>query len=130
MNKKRILIADDDQSILEVMQLILEDEGYEVATSVDGEDVYKMNGDFPDVLLLDIRMSGIDGRDICKYLKSHNLKKDIPVIIISANKDTEQIARNVGADDFLTKPFEIDDLIGKVKKYTDRNYTKLRLHKA
>ncbi len=119
MNKKRILIADDDQSILEVMQLILEDEGYEVATSVDGEDIYKMKGDFPDVLLLDIRMSGIDGRDICKYVKSHILKKDIPVIIISANKDTEQIARKVGADDFLTKPFEIDDLIGKVKKYTD-----------
>lgn len=127
MNKKRILIADDDQSILEVIQLILEDEGYKVDTSVDGEDIFNMKSDFPDLLLLDIRMSGIDGRDICKYVKSHHHIKNIPVIMISANKDTEQIAKKVGADDFLTKPFEIDDLIGKVKKYTDRNYTKLQL---
>ncbi len=116
-NKKKILIADDDPAILEAMQMILEDAGYEVKTTVNGQTVYKMETEFPDLLLLDIWMSGQDGRNICKLLKQQDLTKDIPIIMVSANKDTERIARDAGADDFLSKPFEMRDLLAKVKKF-------------
>lgn len=113
--KKRILVADDDQAILDVMKLMLEDEGYDVETSVDGETIYKMERDYPDLLLLDIWMSGCDGRDICKYVKAHELTRDIPVLMFSANKDGAKIAREAGAEDFIAKPFEMDELLSKIK---------------
>jgi DNA-binding response OmpR family regulator len=117
---KKILVADDDPGILEAIQLVLEDEGYEVVTTVDGETIYQMEKEYPDLLLLDIWMSGQDGSDICKFLKSRETTKDIPIIMISANKDTEEIAKKAGADDFITKPFEIEELINKVAKYIGR----------
>lgn len=117
LKKKKILIADDDPAILEAMQMMLEDAGYEVVTTVDGETVYKMEKEFPDLLLLDIWMSGQDGRNICKFLKGQDLTKDIPIIMVSANRDTEQIAKDAGADDFLAKPFEMMELLEKVKKF-------------
>jgi CheY-like chemotaxis protein len=68
----------------------------------------------PDLLLLDIWMSGLDGREICKALKLQDHTKHIPIILVSANRDTEQIAHDAGADDFLNKPFDMDDLLRKV----------------
>lgn len=117
--KKQVLVADDDAAILEVVQLILEDEGYEVITTIDGGNIYTMEKNYPDLLLLDIWMSGMDGRDICKHIKSQEHTKHIPIIMISANKDTGKISKDAGANDFLTKPFEINDLISMVKKYTE-----------
>lgn len=116
--KKRILIADDDPSILDALQMMLEDAGYEVYTTVDGETVGIMFEQSPDLLLLDIWMSGQDGRDICKALKSQSTTNKIPIIMISANRDTEEISLEAGADDFITKPFEMDYLLEKVKQYT------------
>jgi CheY-like chemotaxis protein len=115
--KKKILVADDDPSILEAIQLILEDEGYEVVTTVNGETIYQMEKEYPDLLLLDIWMSGQDGRDICKFLKSRESTRDIPIIMISANKDTAVIAKESGADGFLAKPFEMNALLDIVSKY-------------
>ncbi len=114
---KKILIADDDPAILDAIQMILEMEGYKVDTTVDGETVAKMFEDQPNLLLLDIWMSGQDGRDICKALKAQNSTRHIPIIMVSASRDIEQSARDAGADDFLAKPFEMDDLLAKVKLY-------------
>ena len=75
---KKILVADDDPAILDALQMMLELEGYEVITTVDGETIYKMEKEYPDLLLLDIWMSGQDGRDICKYLKKDPHTKHIP----------------------------------------------------
>ncbi len=116
--KKKILVADDDASIVDAIKMILEDEGYDVDTTVDGETVSKMFENQPDLLLLDIWMSGQDGRDICKALKAQESTKHIPIIMVSANKDTEEMAKISGAEDFLAKPFELEDLLAKVKKYT------------
>lgn len=80
--------------------------------------VTKMYKFLPSLLLLDIWMSGLDGRDICKELKSDDKTKKIPIIMISANKDTKQIALEAGADGFIAKPFEIDTLIETVERYT------------
>jgi CheY-like chemotaxis protein len=119
-DKKRILVADDDPAIVDCIQIMLEDDGYIVDTSVDGQIAMKMEKDFPDLLLLDIWMSGMDGREICKYLKNQELTRDIPIIMISANKDTSHMAKEAGADDFLAKPFEMDELLSKVAKYTNK----------
>jgi DNA-binding response OmpR family regulator len=115
--KKKILVADDDPGILEAIQIMLEDEGYDVMVTVNGETVAKIFEQEPDLLLLDIWMSGQSGEDICKALKASESTKHIPIIMISANRDTEAIAKSAGADDFITKPFDIDNLLSKVKKY-------------
>lgn len=112
--KKKILVADDDPGILDALRFMLEESGYQVDTTVDGETVAKMFEDKPDLLLLDIWMSGQDGRDICKALKAQDSTRHIPIIMVSANKDTERIAKEAGADDFLAKPFEMKDLLSKV----------------
>lgn len=114
----KILVADDDTSILEVIDLMLTEEGYIVHTVSDGEEIYKIKKDFPDLFLLDIWMSGVDGRDICKYIKGQKHLKGIPVILISANKDTAIIAAESGADDFIAKPFEMEELLSKVRHFT------------
>jgi CheY-like chemotaxis protein len=118
---RKIMVADDDPAIVDALHLLLEDEGYDVMSTVDGETVPKMKEQYPDLLLLDIWMSGINGGDICRQLKQQKGTCDIPVILISANRDTEAIARESGADDFLLKPFDIDDLLGKIEKYLKRN---------
>src|ERR1700754_2209927 len=109
MNKK-ILISDDDPAILDVISIILEDAGYEVYTSSSGE-IDPEAGLIPDLFLLDIWMDGKDGRDTCKHLKSHQLTSHIPVIIVSANRDIEKITIESGAEAFLAKPFEMNDLL-------------------
>jgi len=113
---KKILVADDDPAIVDAVKMILELDGYVVDTTVDGETIYKMEKDYPDLLLLDIWMSGQDGREICKYLKSNPLTLHIPIIMISASKDVAASAKEAGADDFIAKPFEMEDLLSKVKK--------------
>ena len=115
--KKKIMVADDDPSILDALTIMLEDAGYAVETTVDGLTVRDMNDKLPDVLLLDIWMSGMDGKAICKHLKSQELTKHIPIIMVSANKDTQQIALDCGADDFLEKPFQMEDLLAIVAIY-------------
>lgn len=114
----RVLVADDDPAILDAIQLMLSLEGYQVDTTVDGETLYKMEKDFPDVLLLDIWMSGQDGRELCKYLKKNPHTKSIPIIMISASRDVELSAKEAGAEDFLAKPFDMDELYEKVRKHT------------
>lgn len=111
------MVADDDPAILDALTLLLEDEGYNVVPTVDIETVPRIQESKPDVLLLDIWMSGINGGEICKILKKEIETASIPVIMISANRDTEEIAREAGADDFLLKPFDIDDLLSKIKKH-------------
>ena len=113
---KRIMIADDDVGIVEAVKLMLEDEGYNVETVLSGAEVKRLGQDLPAVLVLDIWMSGEDGREICKYLKNQESTKRLPIILFSANKNIQQIAQEVGADDFLPKPFDIDDLLKKVER--------------
>ncbi len=117
--KKRVLIADDDSAILEVLSLILEDEGYAVEIASDGALLENLHEDVPDLLLLDIWMSGLDGSAICKRLKGQEATSHLPIILFSANRDTERIAREAGANDFLAKPFEVDELLAKVCQYID-----------
>lgn len=97
--------------------MMLKDAGYEVQSTANGHTVQRVSDYLPDLLLLDIRMAGVDGRDICRYLKSQRLTKHIPIIMVSANQDTEKIAHDAGAEDFIAKPFDMDKLLEKVEKY-------------
>lgn len=115
---KKLLVVDDDADILEFLQVILEEEGYEVLTSTKGEYLEQLhNGGLPHLILLDVFLSGKDGRSIVKHLKSQDETKHIPVIMFSAHPSAEQASRAAGADDFLAKPFDIDKLLEKVEKY-------------
>ena len=116
-DQKKILVADDDPGIVDAIQIMLETVGYHVSTTVNGSTVRDMKDELPDLLLLDIWMSGQDGRDICRLLKQQATTKHIPIIMVSANKDTAKIAREAGADDFIAKPFEMSELLSKVEKY-------------
>jgi DNA-binding response OmpR family regulator len=116
--KKKVLIAEDDKAIIEVVKIILQNEGYQVFTADQGEIVHKtIDKDKPDVVLLDIWLYGEDGGQIAKRIKTKKETQHIPVILMSANNETEKITKEVGADDFLLKPFNIDDLLYIVRKH-------------
>lgn len=112
---KRILIADDDPGIVDAVEMILDFHGYHVSSTYNGTDVLEIK-DYPDVLLLDIWMSGCDGRDICRALKANEDTMHIPVLMISASKDIQQSAMASGANDFLAKPFDMQELLSKIEK--------------
>jgi DNA-binding response OmpR family regulator len=114
---KRILVADDDPGIGDMLREMLEEAGYDVEIQADGHALQQMAEPFPDLLFLDIRLSGTDGQSICHSLKSQEATHALPIILLSAHKDTRQIARDAGADDYLAKPFEMDDLLALVAKY-------------
>lgn len=114
---KKVLIIDDDPDILEVLQLTLQMEGFETKTNPHGEELFKEVKTFkPDIILLDILLSGSDGRMLCKKLKEDISTKKIPVILISAYPNAGSTIREAGANDFIPKPFDIDDLVTKVEK--------------
>lgn len=111
---RRVTVADDDPGILDAVGMFLELEGYEVNATLNGNNIFNL-AQLPDIYVLDIWMSGADGRELCKRLKRDTLTKNIPVILVSASNDLKQSAETAGADDFLAKPFEIDVLLGKIK---------------
>jgi CheY-like chemotaxis protein len=115
--RKKILVAEDDPDIGEMLQLMLEEMGYVVEIQVDGHFVQEMHEPFPDLLFLDIRLSGTDGRTICRQLKGNPATQHIPIILLSAQKEIQAMARDVGADTFLAKPFEMEDLLAVVTHY-------------
>ncbi len=119
MNKK-ILVIDDDPTILDALRFTLEFSGFEVITSEKGdyaENLKDSKDQFPSLIILDVLLSGKDGRTICKKLKSDKKTKAIPVIMISAHPGADKSVKEVGADEFLAKPFDVDVLLELVKKY-------------
>ena len=108
--KKRVLVVDDSQAILDVMTLALEAEGYEVTTSLTGAYFQHMGGTLPDLILLDVLLSGEDGGEICQRLKSDERTRHIPVILISAHAGLHETTARCGADGFLVKPFHLTAL--------------------
>jgi DNA-binding response OmpR family regulator len=114
----KVLIVDDDPAILDAVGLILEDEGYEVSAASGGNIVRFAEQVQPDLVLLDIRLSGQDGRDVCRALKATPATARVPVLMISANQHGAAYAQQAGADDYLAKPFELDDILARVAAWT------------
>ncbi|HEV7349750.1 response regulator [Telluribacter sp.] len=116
--KKKVLITDDDPGILDVFKIIFDRAGYNTAIFSDGKPLYQDNYEIPDIYILDRYLSGVDGLDICRHLKSHKTTRDIPVIMVSATPGIGLLSREAGADDFLEKPFKTKELLELVNRYT------------
>jgi DNA-binding response OmpR family regulator len=109
---KKILVVDDDQDILDVVRLILEGGGFDVRTHTTGLGVAEIVIHYlPDVILLDIRLPGKVGNQICKELKK---EWPIPIILFSAHAKPGKLIEECGADRFIQKPFEVADLLTTV----------------
>ncbi|GAB2706246.1 response regulator [Mucilaginibacter koreensis] len=114
---KTILLADDDEAIVDATVLMFEVMGYEVVHTIQGNNVPEMAiTKQPDIVVLDIWMSGIDGRDICRQIKAHPDTRHIPVLMISASRHIGGSALEAGADGFVEKPFEMNTLLDKVEE--------------
>ncbi len=119
---KRILIVDDDIDILDVLKVVLKFHGFEVISTQQGNDVISKSLSFsPNLILLDVFLAGIDGRDICNRLKENSDTKEIPVIMFSAHSSKDEILQYCSADDFIAKPFDINDLVGKINTLISAN---------
>lgn len=116
--RKKVLITDDDTAVQDAFQLIFERAGYEVTVLSEGTPLLEGTYERPDIFVLDKQLSGIDGLDICRHLKSQPETKDIPVIMVSASPSISRLAKAAGADDFIEKPFRNKDLVAMVDKYT------------
>lgn len=118
MNTKRILIFDDDKSILDVFTIIFGENGYHVEVSETSHDIIERVAEFrPHLILMDNWIPEIGGIEALKLLRNHNEFKNIPVIYISANSDINSLAKKAQADDYLAKPFELENLEKKVEKF-------------
>ncbi|MEO5782297.1 MAG: response regulator [Ginsengibacter sp.] len=109
---KKILVVDDDVDILNVVQLVLDANGFKVVATPNWQQINTHVDAFkPDLILLDVSLGTQDGRNICKQLKSNNNTKHISVILFSANHNIEKSLPECLADNFISKPFDINDLV-------------------
>ena len=112
--KRRVLVVDDDELILQILTTILDMEDFEVRTVETGEDALAaVEEELPDVVVLDVMMPGMDGLEVCTRLRAEPETKDVPVILLTARGDPEDRQRGLdaGADAYLTKPFSPLELI-------------------
>ena len=121
----RILVVDDDLDILSVIEILLTMKGFEVAVTSKGQNTFPKIETFkPDIILLDVLISGQDGRVICRNLKSNDETRHIPVIMFSAHPGAAASIAEYGADDFIAKPFDVSRLIQKINRQLEiRNNT-------
>ena len=118
----KILVVDDDADIGNMLRLILEYKGFSVVVLENGERATEImkNGNI-DMVFMDMLLYGINGTDICAACKKDNSISHIPFVMMSAHPDAEQICLKAGADDFILKPFEIDDLLKKISMLVSEN---------
>lgn len=115
MSLGRVLVVDDDKNICELLRLYLENEGYGVILAHDGEEaVVKFNALKPDIILLDIMLPGIDGWQVCREIRK---KSNVPIIMITAKVETfdKVLGLELGADDYIVKPFDTKEVIARIK---------------
>jgi len=117
--KAKILIVDDEPEVIDLIKYNFEEAGFEVQCAMDGsEALEKVRSDSPDLILLDVMLPGLDGLEICKILRSHPATAAIPIIMLTAKADEidRVIGLELGADDYVTKPFSPRELLLRVKK--------------
>jgi two-component system alkaline phosphatase synthesis response regulator PhoP len=130
MAKGKILVVDDEIYIVHILDFSLGMEGYEVLTALDGEQALeKARAEKPDLIVLDIMMPKLDGYETCKLLKAGEDTKNIPVILLSAkgrNVD-QKIGFEVGADDYITKPFSPRKLVERINAILGQGTSQQRM---
>ena len=115
-----VLVVDDDATIRRLLQITLETEGFTVTTAGDGVEGLRMAQEAPrpDLVLLDIMMPGMDGLQVCHTLKNDPATRELPVVLLSAKAQSHDIelGMRVGADDYITKPPDLLDLVTRVRQ--------------
>ena len=116
----KVLVVDDEKNICDLLRLYLEKEGYNVILSYDGEDaIAKFNSVKPDLVLLDVMLPGVDGRHVCREIRK---KSNVPIIMITAKGETidKVIGLEIGADDYIVKPFDGKEVIARINAVARR----------
>jgi DNA-binding response OmpR family regulator len=116
--KSRILIVDDELDLVSVLRMGLEIEGFEVIEAMDGEEgLRRARNDRPDLMVLDLMLPKMDGYKVCRALKFDERFRNLPIIILSARsgESDRRLALDMGANLFVTKPYEMGDLVGKIR---------------
>jgi two-component system phosphate regulon response regulator PhoB len=119
----QVLVVDDEDDILELVRISLEREGYHVLTAATGEDAVELaKARQPQLVILDLMLPGMDGLDVCKVLRHHSKTANIPIIILSAKSQETDIVSGLelGADDYMTKPFSSRVLIARIRRILNR----------
>ncbi len=119
---KKILIVDDEKDITETISFMLKAKGYEVIEGYDGEEGLKLaKENMPDLIILDVMMPKINGYKIARLLKYDTKYKHIPIIMVTARgQDADKlIGEETGADEYITKPFEFEEILNAVNKYLE-----------
>ncbi len=115
MSMGKILVADDDANIADLLRMYLEKEGYEVTLAQDGEEaLQKFNADTPDMMLLDVMMPKLDGWQTCREIRK---KSNCPIIMVTAKGETfdKVLGLELGADDYVVKPFDAKEIVARIK---------------
>lgn len=114
----KILVVDDDKAILEVVKIILEQNNFQVITAKNKKEIDEALATYnPQLVLLDISISGVNGGDLTRHLKASPKHKNLPIVLLSADNNIKKIATDVGANGYLEKPFDIETLIQIVNTY-------------
>lgn len=120
MGQKKILFVDDELDLVKTIRFSLEVEGFNVIVSHDGEDALnKARKENPDLILLDIMLPKLDGYKVCRLLKFDERYKHIPILMLTAKiqEKDKLLGKETGADEYITKPFDIGELLEKIKSY-------------
>lgn len=115
MEQKKIIVCDDDAGILDVVEMVLEMEGYDVSKVIDSTSLLNIVSSVkPDLIILDLWMPVLSGYDITKMLRSDNRFNNIPILILSASRNEREKALKTGANHFMAKPFDIEEMVKSV----------------
>lgn len=117
---KKILIVDDEKDIVETLKFIIESDGYECIVAYDGEEALNLaKTQNPDLIILDVMLPKINGYKVCRLLKFDAKYKHIPILMVTARTQHEDkiIGEETGANEYITKPFDIDTISNLVKQY-------------
>jgi DNA-binding response OmpR family regulator len=123
----KVLVVDDEENIIEFIRLGLRYEGFQVESASDGEQgitaAQRIN---PDLIILDIMLPGIDGLEVCRRLRANPITRDIPVLMLTAKDEVRDriTGLRTGADDYLTKPFDFDELLERIRAILRRSHPK------
>ena len=123
MSPKKILVVDDEVDLVETVRFPLEMEGFDVLVSYNGEDALNQaRKEKPDLIILDLMLPKLDGYKVCRLLKFDERYKHIPILMLTAKTQEKDktLGMETGADEYITKPFEMDYLMEKVKAYLSK----------
>ena len=112
---KKILVVDDEKRIVEILQAYLERDGYRVIAAYDGRSALELaRSNSPDLIILDLMLPEVSGWDVCRELRRES---DVPIIMLTARDDTTDkiIGLELGADDYITKPFSVEELLARIQ---------------